>query len=67
MNLNEYLTLVAIDEDKTLEEVRASMELAIEDAYNSGNPRMCSIGKDGKKPTIEELFEFMVKEAAKRL
>jgi len=45
---------------KTPEKSQQDIELAIENAYNSGNPIMRSINKDGSKPSVEEFWAFVL-------
>lgn len=48
----------SIEENGTSENVRCEIAVAIAKSYDSGNPIIRSITKDGSKPTVEEFLEY---------
>ena len=60
MNINKSINELAPTKDTVPKEMQNAVELAIENAYNSGNPIMHSIKKDGSKPSIEEFWAFVL-------
>lgn len=67
MNSKNVLEIVAEKEGVSVEEVRREIQLAIDDAMKNPDPKIQEqwrrIPKKGKKPTPEEVIEFIGKTA----
>lgn len=67
MKSKSILEIVAEKESVSVEEVRREIQLAIDDAMKNPDPKIQAqwrkIPKKGKKPTPEEVIEFIGKTA----
>ncbi len=70
MKPQNALEIIAAKEGISLEEVRREIQLAIDDAMKNPDPKVQAewrkIPKKGKKPTPEEVIEFVSKAAIAR-
>ncbi len=64
MNISAVLKALAAGHHMTPEEVRFHIEQVIDKAWNDPSPQIHAkwkrIGKDGKKPSVEEFLEYIV-------
>lgn len=70
MKPRNALEIIAAKEGISVEEVRREIQLAIDDAMKNPDPKVQAewrkIPKKGKKPTPEEVIEFVSKAAIAR-